>query len=115
MPIRKYIAGATFNPETVEIMVTAFEKCRTMLNLNSPEDLPQGLSATPGPVRLFPYQRGIAEAIADPKFEPVSVLKSAHIGYTALLTGALAHFVVREPSPILVLMPTLNARVEKFA
>jgi phage terminase large subunit GpA-like protein len=34
------------------------------------------------------------------------VLKSARIGYTALVTASIAHFVVREPSPILVLMPT---------
>ena len=67
--------------------------------------LPAG-TAEPGPIKLYPYQRGIAAAIGDPKIERVSVLKSARIGYTALLTGALAHFVVREPSPILVLMPT---------
>ena len=67
--------------------------------------LPAG-TAEPGPIKLYPYQRGIAAAIADPKIERVTVLKSARIGYTALLTGALAHFVVREPSPILVLMPT---------
>jgi phage terminase large subunit GpA-like protein len=38
--------------------------------------------------------------------ERVSVLKSARVGYTVLLTAAIAHFVVREPSPVLVLMPT---------
>ena len=63
-------------------------------------------SAEPGPIKLYPYQRGIAAAIADPKVERVNVLKSARVGYAALLTGALAHFVVREPSPILVLMPS---------
>jgi phage terminase large subunit GpA-like protein len=68
--------------------------------------LPAGVSADPGPIKLYPYQRGIAAAIGDPKIERVTVLKSARIGYTALLTGALAHFVVREPSPTLVLMPT---------
>ena len=68
--------------------------------------LPASATAEPGPITLYPYQRGIAEAITDPKIERVSVLKSARIGYTALLTGALAHFVVREPSPILMRMPT---------
>lgn len=68
--------------------------------------LSAGIAAEPGPINLYPYQRGMAEAISDPCVERVSVLKSARIGYTALLTGALAHFVVREPSPILVLMPT---------
>jgi phage terminase large subunit GpA-like protein len=69
--------------------------------------LPAGVAAEPCPIiKLYPYQRDILEAIADPKIEHVSVLKSARVGYTALLTSALAHFVVREPSPILVLLPT---------
>jgi phage terminase large subunit GpA-like protein len=68
--------------------------------------LPAGVAAEPGPIKLYPYQRGIATAVGDPKIERITVLKSARIGYTALLTSALAHFVVREPSPILVLMPT---------
>ena len=65
--------------------------------------LPAGIAAEPGPIKLYPYQRGIADAIADPKIERVTVLKSARVGYTALMTGALAHFIAREPSPILVL------------
>jgi len=56
--------------------------------------VPSGISAVSGPLKLHPYQRGIADAIADPKVERVSVLKSASIGFT--------HFIVREPSPILV-------------
>ncbi len=67
--------------------------------------LPAGLAAVPGLLKLHPYQRAIADAIADPKIERVSVLKSARIGYTTVLVG-MAHYMVREPSPILVLMPT---------
>jgi phage terminase large subunit GpA-like protein len=62
-------------------------------------------TAEPGPIKLYPYQRGIAAAIGDPRIERVSVLKSARVGYTVLLVASIAHFVVREPSPILVLMP----------
>ncbi len=68
--------------------------------------LPEGVTAKSRPIKLFAYQRGIADAIGDPAIERVSVLKSARIGYTAALIGALAHFVVRAPSPILILMPT---------
>jgi phage terminase large subunit GpA-like protein len=68
--------------------------------------LPAGSAAEPGPIKLYPYQKGIAAAIGDPAVEPITVIKSARIGYTALLTASVAHFVVREPSPILVLMPT---------
>jgi phage terminase large subunit GpA-like protein len=68
--------------------------------------LPAGIAAEPGPIKLYPYQRGIAAAIADPKIERVTVLKSARVGYSTVMVSALAHFIVREPAPILVLMPT---------
>jgi phage terminase large subunit GpA-like protein len=51
--------------------------------------LPDDVSARPGSVRLYPYQRGIADAISDPLIERVTVVKSARIGYTTLLVGAL--------------------------
>lgn len=38
MPIRKFISGTTFNPETIQVMATAFERARTILNLDSPDD-----------------------------------------------------------------------------
>lgn len=68
--------------------------------------LPEGVSALPGAIRLYPYQRGIADAISDPEIERVSVIKSVRIGFTMTLTGAIASFVANEPSPILVLLPT---------
>lgn len=52
--------------------------------------LPTGAAAEPGPIKLYPYQTGIAAAIGDPAIERVSVLKSAMIGYTALLTASRA-------------------------
>jgi hypothetical protein len=38
MPIRKYISGATFGPETIKAMTTAFERIRTTLQLEDPGD-----------------------------------------------------------------------------
>jgi hypothetical protein len=38
MPIRKYTSGASFDPETIAVMVTAFENSRTILNLDNPND-----------------------------------------------------------------------------
>jgi hypothetical protein len=43
--------------------------------------LPGNIAAVPGPLKLHPYQRAIADAIADPKVERISVLKSARIGF----------------------------------
>ena len=68
--------------------------------------LPEGLSALPGPLRLWPYQRGIADAIGDPSIERVTLVKPVRVGFTTLLTGALASYVVNEPAPILCLLPT---------
>jgi hypothetical protein len=34
--------------------------------------LPEGVSALPGAIRLYPYQREIADAISDPEIERVT-------------------------------------------
>lgn len=67
---------------------------------------PATVSALPGRVRLWSYQRGICEAIDDPSVERVTVIKSARVGYTSLLTGALASYVANSPAPILAVLPT---------
>ena len=38
MPIRKYIPGATFDPEAIRDMITAFERIRVVLNLENAYD-----------------------------------------------------------------------------
>jgi phage terminase large subunit GpA-like protein len=53
--------------------------------------LPAGLAAHSGPLKLHPYQHAIADALADPKIERVSVLKSARTGFTTIVVGAIAH------------------------
>lgn len=68
--------------------------------------LPSTVSAVPGKIRLYPFQKGIADAIGDPLYSQVSVLKSARIGYSTILNGAIANFVVNDPSLILVYLPT---------
>jgi phage terminase large subunit GpA-like protein len=68
--------------------------------------LPATVSGVPGKIKLYPFQKGIADAIGDPLVERVTVLKSARIGYTTILNGAIAHFVVNDPSLILVYLPS---------
>ncbi|MBC55479.1 MAG: terminase [Confluentimicrobium sp.] len=68
--------------------------------------LPEGVSATPGPVRLWPYQRGIAEAVSGPLNERVTVVKPVRVGLTTLLSSTVAAFCATEPCPIMVLQPT---------
>lgn len=68
--------------------------------------LPEDVSALPGPMRLYAYQRGMAEAIGDPGIERVTVLKAARVGYSSLLTGCLGAYVANDPCPVIVLLPT---------
>jgi phage terminase large subunit GpA-like protein len=70
-------------------------------NISLPDD-----SAVPGPMRLWPWQIGIADAISDPMAERVTLLKASRIGFTALTIGAIGAHVVNEPASILILLPT---------
>ena len=42
--------------------------------------LPQGTTAVPGPMRLWPYQRAIADSIGNPEVERVTLCKAAGSG-----------------------------------
>ena len=70
--------------------------------------LPASLSAQPGLMRLWPHQKAIADSIGDPAVERVSVLKSARVGYTQLIIGAIGAYTANDPSPILVVLPAEN-------
>jgi len=63
--------------------------------------LPEGVSALPGAIRLWPYQYAIADAISDPLFERITLVKPVRVGFTTLLTGAIGSYVANEPAPIL--------------
>lgn len=67
--------------------------------------LPDGVSSQPGPVRLWPFQREIADAIGDPLIERVTLVKPVRVGFTTLLSSAVASFVANDPAPILALLP----------
>jgi phage terminase large subunit GpA-like protein len=68
--------------------------------------LPEGLCAVPGPMKLWPYQKQIADCIGDPSIERVTLVKAARIGFSSLLTAAIGYWCAKDPAPILVLLPT---------
>jgi phage terminase large subunit GpA-like protein len=68
--------------------------------------LPEDVSALPGDVRLWSFQRGIADAMTDPTIERVTLVKSVRVGLSTLLTATVGSFAANEPSPILLLLPT---------
>lgn len=68
--------------------------------------LPSDVSSLPGAVHLWPFQREIADAIGDTTIERVTLVKPVRVGFTTLLTSALAGSVANDPSPVLCLLPT---------
>ena len=53
------------------------------------------------------YQRGIMDAINDPAIENLVIMSAAQIGKTEILLNILGYYISHDPSPILVLQPTL--------
>ena len=56
-------------------------------------------------MRLYSYQREIADCIGDPEKERVTLQKAARIGFSALLAAAIGSYCINDPSPILALLP----------
>jgi len=67
-------------------------------------------SAEPGRWRTdrAPYQRGIMDAFSDPMVERVVVMSSAQVGKTEIVLNVAGYFMDQDPSPILVLQPTID-------
>jgi phage terminase large subunit GpA-like protein len=65
-------------------------------------------SAEAGPWKTLPYQKGILDALTDPKIEHVTVMKSARVGYTKCLNHCVAYHIHQDPAPIMVVLPTIE-------
>ncbi|MBQ6737237.1 MAG: phage terminase large subunit family protein [Synergistaceae bacterium] len=54
------------------------------------------------------YQRAIMDAVCDPLVERVVMMTSAQIGKTEILLNTIGYYIDQDPSPILVLNPTID-------
>lgn len=54
------------------------------------------------------YQRGILDAISDRSVETVVVMSSAQVGKTELTLNMIGYYIHQDPSPMLVIQPTLD-------
>lgn len=52
--------------------------------------LPLGLAAEPGLIVLPPYLREVAGSMVDPAVKRLTIMKSARIGYSTLLSSLVA-------------------------
>ena len=68
--------------------------------------LPSSVSALPGKIKLYAYQREIAAAISDSTIERVTLCKASRLGFSTLLTATIGHFAVNEPASVICLLPT---------
>ena len=55
-----------------------------------------------------PYQRGVMDAISDPHIETVVFMSGSQVGKTEILLNTIGFFIQHDPSPILLLQPTLS-------
>lgn len=65
-------------------------------------------SAEVGSMTPYPFQNEILDAMGDPLIESVTWYKSARVGYTMCLKGALAYFMVQDPCPVMIVQPTIG-------
>lgn len=54
------------------------------------------------------YQRGIMDAVSDPTIREIWVMKSAQVGWTEILNNVIGYHVHQDPSPMLLVQPTLE-------
>jgi phage terminase large subunit GpA-like protein len=54
------------------------------------------------------YQRGIMDAFSDSTIHTVVFMSSAQVGKTSILENIIGYFISYDPSPILLLQPTLE-------
>jgi len=63
-------------------------------------------SARPGRFRLWPFQREWLDAIGDPVYERVTVVKPTRVGYTKCLVAGIAATAETDPCSMILLVPT---------
>lgn len=62
-----------------------------------------------------PYQREIMDAVNDPLVEEIVIMSSAQVGKTELILNIIGYFIDYDPSPMLVVQPTVKPMAEDFS
>lgn len=65
-------------------------------------------SAEGGRWHTLPYQKGIMDAVTDPKIEQITVMKSGRVGYSKILNHVAAFHIHQDPCPIMIVQPTIE-------
>jgi phage terminase large subunit GpA-like protein len=70
--------------------------------------IPKSTGAESGPVTLYGYQRGLMDAMCDPRIPLVTVLKAARVGYTRCATLAIGYHLHHDSTLCAVALPTVT-------
>ncbi len=72
--------------------------------------IPPEAAAEPGNwnTNRAPYQRAMMDAISDDRYERIVMMTAAQIGKTEIILNTLGYYIDKEPSPILLINPTLE-------
>lgn len=67
-------------------------------------------SAEPGQWRTerAPYQRGIMDALRDPRVDEIALMTAGQVGKTEIINNLIGFVIDQDPAPVLVVMPTLE-------
>lgn len=70
----------------------------------------------PGPYRTArtPYARGPQDALGDPAFEFVALVKPSQVGGSEVLRNGICSWIIQDPGPCLVVYPTQQSCEEQF-
>lgn len=55
-----------------------------------------------------PYQREIMDTVKDPEIDEIVLMTSAQVGKTEMINNVVGYFIHHDPSPMLVVQPTLS-------
>ena len=55
-----------------------------------------------------PYQKGIMDALSDPRIHEIVVMKSAQVGWTEIVNNVVGYYIDQDPCPMLLIQPTLE-------
>jgi phage terminase large subunit GpA-like protein len=73
------------------------------------------LAGTHWQTAFAPYQRGIMDAVHEPGVEFIVVMGSSQWGKTSCAVNVVAYFMAHDPSPILVVEPTVDPMAKDFS
>lgn len=68
--------------------------------------LPAGTSAVPGRWRTIAYQKGVFEAIENPKISKITLMFGAQLGKTSIVNNSLGYYIQHQPESQIVMQPS---------